>query len=122
MIWTQNVTKDWNLNKGCKLWKTQKSKQKSGKEKQKKKEKKQKTKQKPKINTHKTKRKERERESDWEKSYPPNPPNFSEWFFTCSLPVCPLKSLERNPFTLFKLCYLIDVIFFVKAVVFLWAI
>ena len=41
-----------------------------------------------------------------------DPVNFSEWFFTCSLPVSSSKTLEHNPFTLFKLCYLLDAIFF----------
>ena len=40
------------------------------------------------------------------------PVNFSEWFFTCSLPVSSSKTLEHSPFTLLKLCYLLDAIFF----------
>ena len=54
------------------------------------------------------------REGEWEmnkKSYPPNPNHFSEWFFSFSLPVSSSKSLEHNPVTLLKLCYLLDGIF-----------
>ena len=41
-----------------------------------------------------------------------DPPHFSKCFFTCSLPVSSSKSLEHNPFTLLKLCYLLNAIFF----------
>ena len=45
---------------------------------------------------NKTKRKKnREKESE---GYPPNSPYFSESFFTCSLPVSSLKSLEHKQF------------------------
>ena len=56
--------------------------------------------------THKDKRQNKN------KTLKRDPPHFSELFFTCSLPVFSSKSLEHNPFTLLKLCYLLNAIFF----------
>ena len=38
--------------------------------------------------------------------------HFSEIFFTCILPVSLSKTRGLNPFTLLKLCYLLNAIFF----------
>ena len=40
--------------------------------------------------------------------------HFSERFFTCILPVSLSNTLGHNPFTLLKLCYLLNAIFFQK--------
>ena len=95
MISKQNVTQDWNLNKGCKVWKLRKTNKNKTKEKKK-----------NKRNTHTKQNKTRnKREKEWEKKvYLPNPPHFSECFFKFSLPVSSSKSLEHNPFALLKLC------------------
>ena len=41
-----------------------------------------------------------------------DPLHFSERFFTRILPVSLSKTLGHNPFTLLKLCYLLNAIFF----------
>ena len=105
--------------------KTQKNKQNGGQEKQNTKERRQtnktvttkKTKQQKQQNSNKkqtnTKQNKTKGKRENEKKRLPssNSSHFSEIFFTCSLPVSSLKSLEHNPFTLLKSCYLLDAIF-----------
>ena len=58
-----------------------------------------------KAHTKQNKNNEKKRERKWDKKakiFPPNSPNFSKWFFTCS----------------FLHVYLLDAIFFLKAIVF----
>ena len=74
-------------------------------------------------NTYKTKQSKKKKKEKKEsvrkkKGSPPTQPNFSEWLFTCSLPVPSSKSLEHNPFRVMNLCYLRDVSFFVKSALF----
>ena len=71
------------------------------------------------THTKQDKMKERKREKrKRKKSYPPTQPIFPNRYFTCSLFVSSLISLERKSFTLLKLCYLSSAIFFIKAIVF----
>ena len=58
--------------------------------------------------------KERERERERRKSYPSNPIHFPNDVHMSSS-----KSLEHNPFTFLKLCYLLDAINFCKGNCFL---
>ena len=51
-----------------------------------------------------------------------DPLHFSEWFFTCSLPVSSSKFLEHNPFTLLKFYYLLNAIFHSKSNCFYWVV
>ena len=51
-----------------------------------------------------------------------DPLHFSDWFFTCSLPVSSSKFLEHNPFTLLKFYYLLNAIFHSKSNCFYWVV
>ena len=114
------------LNKGCKVWKTHKSKQKSEQEKQKTKRHKTTAKTLKKHTQNKIRRRKERKKKEKEKKFSSQPTPFF-WIifhmyliFHC-LPVSSSKSLEPKPFALWKLCYLLTATF-CKSNCFLWVI
>ena len=66
------------------------------------------------IHKDKNNNKKKRSEIKHNKTKKRDPLHFSEWFFTCSLPVSSSKTLEHNPFTLLS--------FFSKSSCFHWVV